>query len=154
MYFRLLYLNIPSFIQSIKSRKGREPIFKCPLSTGKHHTTCMFLYIASPFVLIKSPEMRVLVIIISVCSALSPSPTSTPTPTTHTWCHDIPGPIHQDGAWPMQSQHRHVTGMFPQKLTGMSPSCLLDYGSGRIRTLDLYSHGPCHVDIACLCAED
>lgn len=153
MYFRLLYLNILSFIQSIKSRKGRELIFKCPLSAGKHHTTCMFLYIASPFVL-RCPEMRLMVIIICVLSTLPITHLHTHSYRTHLWCHNIPGPSHQDGAWPMQSQHRHVTEMFPQKLTGMSPSCLLDYGSGRIRTLDLYSHGPCHVDMACLCAED
>lgn len=44
----------------------------------------MFLPRASYLILIKSYELRVKAVMITVRSALSPLPTSTPAPTTHT----------------------------------------------------------------------
>lgn len=123
-------------------------MFECPPCAVKRHKcvlTCSILLNSQ-----KILQAEGYGILITVHSALSPLPVSTPHSTqTYFWCHNISGSSHQDGARPMQSQCGLFTSIFPRSWQRWPQLCLPGYGSGRIKILDLYCHGPCHMDIVC-----
>lgn len=105
------------------SRAGRQGNQYLSVHHPQSSTTSMFLHIASYWILIKSHNLRAMVIMIIVHSELSASPTSIPhSVQTYFWCHNVSGSSHQDGTWPMQSQCRILARIFPQKPTGMIPT--------------------------------